>query len=129
MICRSLFHGLLLSFLLNTSYSGLVGDGSNIMEYGANEHPTLKKNAMSKARHPLCDRNPKSRFYPSDLDLDPMTLILRLDLDMMKMSHQPKNDISMSRHSKVITQTDRHTDSLKTLPSAYAGGKNEALET
>ena len=52
--------------------------------------------------------------------LGPMTF--KLDLDMVKMSHHTKNEVSMSRHSKVIavqthtqtgtqthTQTDTHT--------------------
>ena len=38
-----------------------------------------------------------------------MTLILKLDLDMVKMYHHTKNEVSMSSHSKVIAQTDRHT--------------------
>ena len=39
-----------------------------------------------------------------------MTLILKHDLDMNKMYHHIKNEVSMSRHSKVIAQTDRQTD-------------------
>ena len=38
-----------------------------------------------------------------------MTLVLKLDLDMVKISHHTKNEVSMSRHSKVIAQTDRQT--------------------
>ena len=38
-----------------------------------------------------------------------MTLILKLDLDMVKVSHQTKNEDSMSRYSKVIACTDTHT--------------------
>ena len=59
-----------------------------------------------------------------------MTLILKLDLDIVKMYHHTKNEVSMSTASKVIaqtdthtqidTQTDRHThthtDTMKTLP-------------
>ena len=48
-----------------------------------------------------------------------MTLTLNLYLDMVKMSHQTKIQVSMSRHSKVIARTDRHTDtqnSMKTFP-------------
>ena len=51
-----------------------------------------------------------------------MTLILDLDLDMVKMYHHTKNEVSMSDASKVIAQTDSHTDRLthtdttKTLP-------------
>ena len=44
---------------------------------------------------------------------------------MVKMYHPTKNKVSMSRHSKVIartdTQTDSHTDSMKTLPSRTTG--------
>ena len=39
-----------------------------------------------------------------------MTLILKFDLDMVKMYHHTKNEVSMSRHSKVIAQTDTQTD-------------------
>ena len=38
-----------------------------------------------------------------------MTLILKHDLDMVKMYHLTKNEVSMSRHSKVIAKTDTHT--------------------
>ena len=62
-----------------------------------------------------------------------MTLVLKLDLDLVKMSHHTKNEVSMSRHSKVIvctdTQTDRHTDSMKTLPSRKRAVKNSNLNT
>ena len=62
-----------------------------------------------------------------------MTLILKLDLDRVKICHHTKNEVSMSRHSKVIAQTDTqtdtltdrhthtHTDSMKTLPSRIRG--------
>ena len=41
-----------------------------------------------------------------------MTLRLRLDLDMVNMSHHNKNEVSMSRYSKVQAQidTDGQTD-------------------
>ena len=38
-----------------------------------------------------------------------MTLLLKLDLDMVKMYHHTKNEVSMSKHSKVIACTDRQT--------------------
>ena len=38
-----------------------------------------------------------------------MTLILKLDLDIVKIYHHTKNEVSMSRHSKFIAQTDRQT--------------------
>ena len=47
--------------------------------------------------------------FTSDLDLHPMTLVLELDLDMVKMSYHTKNEVSVSRHSKVIACTDTHT--------------------
>ena len=56
-----------------------------------------------------------------------MTLILKLDLHMVKMYHHTKHEVSMSRHSKVIpqtqthTETDTQTDSIKTLPSHTRG--------
>ena len=50
-----------------------------------------------------------NQFYKSDLDLDPMTFVLKFDLDVVKISYHTKNEVSMSRHSKVIAQTDRHT--------------------
>ena len=39
-----------------------------------------------------------------------MTLILKLDLDMAKMYRHTKNEVSMSRGSKVIAWADRNTD-------------------
>ena len=39
-----------------------------------------------------------------------MTLILKLYLDMVKMYLHTKNEVSMSRSSKVIVWTDRNTD-------------------
>ena len=52
----------------------------------------------------------KYQFFCShDLDLDPMTLILKLDLDIIKMYLHTKNEVSSSRHSKVIARTDRQT--------------------
>ena len=65
-----------------------------------------------------------------------MTLILKLDLDMVKMYLHTKNEVSMSRGSKVIAWTDRQTDTktdrqthrqtdrqtwLKTLPTHIHG--------
>ena len=38
-----------------------------------------------------------------------MTLTLKLNLDMVKMYHHTKNEVSMSRHSKVIAHTHTHT--------------------
>ena len=38
-----------------------------------------------------------------------MALTLKLDLDIVKMYHHTKNEVSMSRHSKVIACTDRQT--------------------
>ena len=42
-----------------------------------------------------------------------MTFLLKLDLDMLTMYHHTKNEVSTSKHSKVIARTD----SMKTLPS------------
>ena len=56
-----------------------------------------------------------------------MTLILKLDLNMVKMYHHTKSQVSMSRHSKVIAQTDRQIDRQtvwKHYLPAYAGGKD-----
>ena len=39
-----------------------------------------------------------------------MTLILKLGLDMVKMYLHTKNEVSMSRGSKIIAWTDRNTD-------------------
>ena len=39
-----------------------------------------------------------------------MTLLLKLDLDMVKMYYHAKNEVSMSRHSKVISRMDTQTD-------------------
>ena len=71
----------------------------------------------------------------SDLDLDPVTLIklekifIKIDLDMVKMYYYTKNEVSMSRHSKVIAQTDTHTHthSMKPLPSHIHSGKYTCL--
>ena len=68
-----------------------------------------------------------------------MTLILKLDLDMVKMYLYTKNEISMSRGSKVIAWTDIHTDwqtdtqthrqthrhDWKHYQPIYGGGNNE----
>ena len=43
-----------------------------------------------------------------------MMLVLKLDLDIVKMYHHTKNEVSMSRYSKVINQIDKQTDSMKT---------------
>ena len=51
-----------------------------------------------------------NQFYQSDLDLHSMTLVLKLDLDIVNMSHHTRNEVSMSRHSNVTAQIDRHTD-------------------
>ena len=63
-----------------------------------------------------------------------MTLILKLDLDMVKMYLHTKNEVSMSRGSKVIALTDRNTDTQthrhtdrhdrKHYLPTYAGGNN-----
>ena len=39
-----------------------------------------------------------------------MTLILKLGLDMVKMYLHTKNEVSMSRGSKIIARTDRNMD-------------------
>ena len=39
-----------------------------------------------------------------------MTLVLKLDLDMVKILYHTKNEVSMSKHSKVLAQADRHED-------------------
>ena len=57
----------------------------------------------------MVSNSQNNQFYKSDFDLDPMTLVLKLDLDIVKMYHHTKNEISMSRHSKVIARTDRQT--------------------
>ena len=49
------------------------------------------------------------QIYKSDLNLGPMTLVLKPDLDMVKMSHHTKNEVSVSRYSKVIACTDTQT--------------------
>ena len=43
-----------------------------------------------------------------------MTLVLKFDLDMVKMYYHTKNEVSLSRHSKVIAHTDRQTDRQNT---------------
>ena len=60
-----------------------------------------------------------------------MTLILKFDLDIVKMYLHTKNEVSMSRGSKVIAQTDRQThrqtdthDQKHYLPT-YVGGNCE----
>ena len=45
-----------------------------------------------------------------DLDLDLMTLILKFHLAMVKMYLYTENEIPSHSGSKVIAQTDRHTD-------------------
>ena len=58
----------------------------------------------------LVSNSQNSQFYESDLDLYQMTLVLKLDPDIVKMYQHTKKEVSMSRHSKVITQMDRPTD-------------------
>ena len=50
-------------------------------------------------------------FNQSDHDPHLMTLVLKLDLDMVKIICHTKNEVSMSKHSKVIAdrQTGRQT--------------------
>ena len=64
-------------------------------------------------------------IYQSDLDLHPMTLVLKFDLEIVKTPLHTKSEVPMSRHSKVIActdaHTDRHTDSMKTLPPDICG--------
>ena len=50
-----------------------------------------------------------NQFYLSKLDLDPMTLVLKLGLDMVKMYHHTKDEVCMSRQSKVTAQMDKQT--------------------
>ena len=50
----------------------------------------------------LVSNNQNYLFCKIDLDLEPMTLGLKLNLDIVKMYHHVKNEVSMSRHSKVI---------------------------
>ena len=63
-----------------------------------------------------------SKIYKNDLDLDLMTLVLNLDLDMVNMSHPTKNEVSMSRHSKVVACTDTQRQYENNYLSAYAVG-------
>ena len=56
-------------------------------------------------------------------DLDPMTLVLKLDLDIVKMYYHTKNNVSMSRHPKVIACIDRQTHrQYENIPSHMRGG-------
>ena len=57
-----------------------------------------------------------NQFYKNNLDLDPVALVLEFDPDMVKMYYHAGNEVSMSRHSKVIarmdTQTERQTETV-----------------
>ena len=64
----------------------------------------------------MVSNSQNNQFYQSDLN--PMTLVLKRDLDIV---HHTKYKASMWRHSKVIAQTDRHTDSMRTLPFCIRG--------
>ena len=64
-----------------------------------------------------------------DLCIDRMTLILKPYLDIIMMYYYAKNEVSMSIHSKVVTQqTDTqthrqtHADTTKTLPLPHTRG-------
>ena len=80
----------------------------------------------------LVSNSQNSRFFfQSDLDLDLMPLVLKLALDMVKMYHNTKIEVSMSRHSKIIALTDTHTyrktgtqTARKHYLPSYAGGSN-----
>ena len=78
-----------------------------------------------KIEVPLNNVIPLPKFEKT-LKFDPMTLVLKLHLVIVKMYLHTKNEVSMSRHSKVIAHTDRHTHSIKTLLSAYAGGNDHS---
>ena len=50
-----------------------------------------------------------------------MTLVLKSDIDMVKMYHHTINEVSMSRHSKVIAlQTDKGQYENITFPHTRA---------
>ena len=62
-------------------------------------------------------QKPKSpSLWPSDLDTQTWHLAMT--------SHQTKNKVSMSKHSKVIAQTERQTHSMKHYLPAYKGGND-----
>ena len=62
-----------------------------------------------------------------------MALILKLDLDIVKKYHHTKNEVSVSTHSKGMTQTDTHTGTQTNTQmieenitsNAYAGGNKQ----
>ena len=60
----------------------------------------------------------QSRAYDSrcDIDLDPMTF--NLYLDIVKMYHHTKNEVYMSKMSKVIAK-EAHTDRQQTIRKHY----------
>ena len=56
-------------------------------------------------------------FFSCDLEIDPMTFMYKLDPYLLKMYMQTKNELSVSRLSKVIIlHTDRQTCRHKWLP-------------
>ena len=68
----------------------------------------------------LVFNSPKRPFYQGDLYLDTMTLILKLDLDIGKNVKAFKS-YSLHRRTHTDRKIDRHTDSMKTLPSRIRG--------
>ena len=63
-----------------------------------------------------------------------LTLVPKLDLDMVKMYHHTKNEVSMSRHSKVIAQMDIQTHTQRQTAwkhyfAVYAGGNKIFIVT
>ena len=49
------------------------------------------------------------QLFKSPLTKVTLTLMAKLDLDMANMTHHIKNEVSMSRQSKVVAQTERYT--------------------
>ena len=50
-----------------------------------------------------------------------MNLVLKLDLDMAKIYHHVKSEVSLSTHSKVTGQKDKHTDTTThCVPTSFS---------
>ena len=58
-----------------------------------------------------------------------INLVLKLDLDMVKMYHHAKNEVSMSRHSKVTARTDRQTDKTQRHYENFTFPHTQAVTT
>ena len=121
--------------LTGSPVKGLIAGGPRNTSAHTNESDISIYNNDNKQQQHNClsvESGPPANVYLTTLVWTwpwPLTLILNLDLDVLKICLRTKNEISMSRHSKVRSrtrQTDRLTDATERITNHYAsfvGGK------